>query len=82
MKICFSNSDLKTKWMTPAMEQIAQLRKKTSVPALAVPKTSPRVTRSRVAQLKRKIILLIIEMYYNTNIAFNIKRFFVFLNKL
>ena len=48
-----SLDDLKTKWMTPAMEQIAQLKKKTSVPAFVVSKTSPRVTRSRVAQLKR-----------------------------
>lgn len=45
--------DLKTKWMTPAMEQIVQLKKKNSLTTLSLAKVSPRVTRSRGAQLKR-----------------------------
>ncbi|XP_060817510.1 serine/threonine-protein kinase VRK1-like [Bombus pascuorum] len=45
--------DLKTKWMTPAMEQIVQLKKKNSLTTLSLAKISPRVTRSRGAQLKR-----------------------------
>ncbi|KZC09945.1 Serine/threonine-protein kinase VRK1 [Dufourea novaeangliae] len=49
-----STEDLKAKWMTPAMEQIVQSRKKTSAPPLPLSKSSPRLTRSRVAQLKRK----------------------------
>ncbi|XP_076175702.1 serine/threonine-protein kinase VRK1 [Ptiloglossa arizonensis] len=47
------SSDLKAKWMTPAMEQIVQLRKKTLTSPLPLSKASPRLTRSRVAQLKR-----------------------------
>ncbi|XP_012234533.1 serine/threonine-protein kinase VRK1-like [Linepithema humile] len=48
-----SDNELKPKWMTPAMEEIARLRKKIteSVPILNL--QSPRVTRSRVAKLKR-----------------------------
>ncbi|XP_043259391.1 serine/threonine-protein kinase VRK1-like [Colletes gigas] len=47
-----STDDLKAKCMTPAMEQIIQLRKK--IPsALSLSKVSPRLTRSRVAKLKR-----------------------------
>lgn len=63
----FFNRDLKTKWMTPAMEQIAQLKKKTSLTTLSLAKTSPRVTRSRGVQLKRKIFfkfLLCICLYF------------------
>ncbi|KOX73968.1 Serine/threonine-protein kinase VRK1 [Melipona quadrifasciata] len=48
-----SLEDFKTKWMTPAMEQIVQLKKKTSLTTLSLAKTSPRVTRSRGVQLKR-----------------------------
>lgn len=43
--------------MTPAMEQIVQLKKKNSLTTLSLAKVSPRVTRSRGAQLKRKIFL-------------------------
>ena len=48
-----SLDDLKAKWMTPAMEQIVQLRKKTSTSPFSLTKAVPRVTRSRGAQLKR-----------------------------
>ncbi|XP_076641551.1 serine/threonine-protein kinase VRK1 isoform X2 [Halictus rubicundus] len=48
-----SADDLKAKWMTPAMEQIIQLRKKSSTPSSLLSKSSPRLTRSRVAKLKR-----------------------------
>ncbi|XP_053999545.1 serine/threonine-protein kinase VRK1-like [Hylaeus anthracinus] len=48
-----STDDPKAKWMTPAMEQIVQLRKKTSIQPISLSKVSPRLTRSRVAQLKR-----------------------------
>ncbi|XP_076750468.1 serine/threonine-protein kinase VRK1 [Xylocopa sonorina] len=48
-----SPDDLKAKWMTPAMEQIVQLKKKTSLTSLSPSKTTARVTRSRVAKLKR-----------------------------
>ena len=45
--------------MTPAMEEIVQLRKKSMHPVIAIskptsPASSPRLTRSRVAHLKRK----------------------------
>ncbi|XP_076237085.1 serine/threonine-protein kinase VRK1 isoform X2 [Calliopsis andreniformis] len=51
-KLARSSDDLKSKWMTPAMEQIVQLMKKnTSFP---LPETTARVvTRSRKIQLKR-----------------------------
>ncbi|CAK9818872.1 Serine/threonine-protein kinase VRK1 [Anthophora plagiata] len=44
--------EFKVKGMTPAMEQIVQLKNKTSS-TLPLSKTSPRLTRSRVAQIKR-----------------------------
>lgn len=48
-----SLDDVKGKLMTPAMEQIVQLRKKTSVPTYPLSVSSSRVTRSRVAKTKR-----------------------------
>ena len=59
--ICdFSNlsNELKPKWMTPAMEEVARLRKKITEASISVPdsQNSLRVTRSRVAKKKRKIV--------------------------
>ncbi|XP_012277014.1 serine/threonine-protein kinase VRK1 [Orussus abietinus] len=52
-----SDNELKAKWMTPAMEEVAQLMKKVSqVPAESSTPTSSNaqpLTRSRVAHLKR-----------------------------
>ncbi|XP_015111794.1 serine/threonine-protein kinase VRK1 [Diachasma alloeum] len=50
-----SNEELKAKWMTPAMEEVAQLKKKVqSVMSMPRKTISPRLTRSRVARLNRK----------------------------
>ncbi|KAG7206453.1 hypothetical protein KM043_003806 [Ampulex compressa] len=49
-----SDNDLKAKWMTPAMEDIARLKKRSSEALTSTNSTSTaRLTRSRVAQLKR-----------------------------
>ncbi|XP_011300000.1 serine/threonine-protein kinase VRK1 [Fopius arisanus] len=49
------NEELKAKWMTPAMEEVAQLKKKVqSVISMTEKPISPRITRSRVARLNRK----------------------------
>lgn len=51
----FSN-ELKPKWMTPAMEEVARLKKKVIESSRPVANSeSPRVTRSRMAKIKRKI---------------------------
>lgn len=49
-----SDNELKPKWMTPAMEEVARLRKKIEM-SVPVPnfQNSPRMTRSRVAKRKR-----------------------------
>lgn len=46
--------------MTPAMEEVARLRKKIEM-SVSVPnfQNNPRITRSRVAKRKRKIIFYI-----------------------
>ncbi|XP_014467699.1 PREDICTED: serine/threonine-protein kinase VRK1-like [Dinoponera quadriceps] len=51
-----SDNELKAKWMTPAMEEIARLRKKSTdlfVSESNSESSTLRVTRSRVAKLKR-----------------------------
>ncbi|XP_066597581.1 serine/threonine-protein kinase VRK1-like isoform X2 [Prorops nasuta] len=48
-----SSDELKPKWMTPAMEEIAQLKKKAQE-ANTTNSNTTRLTRSRVAFLKRK----------------------------
>ncbi|KAK0082161.1 hypothetical protein PV326_007312 [Microctonus aethiopoides] len=50
-----NDHELKVKWMTPAMEEVAQLKKnkQTASTATKAPNISQRLTRSRVAQLKR-----------------------------
>jgi hypothetical protein len=48
--------------MTPAMEEIVRLRAK-NAETVPIAQTSPRLTRSRVAKLKRKIIICINETY-------------------
>lgn len=42
--------------MTPAMEQVVELKKKSSLTTLSLRKSSPCMTRSRGAQLKRKFL--------------------------
>ncbi|KAJ8687266.1 hypothetical protein QAD02_023060 [Eretmocerus hayati] len=51
-----SDNDLRAKWMTPAMEEVAQLKKKNleQQEMIASGSETKRVTRSRVAQLKGK----------------------------
>jgi len=49
----FSN-ELKPKWMTPAMEEVARLKKMVIESPSSVPQSS-RVTRSRVANTKGKL---------------------------
>ncbi|XP_031779043.1 serine/threonine-protein kinase VRK1 [Nasonia vitripennis] len=49
-----SDNELKAKWMTPAMEEVAQLRKKSLEQLDANANETKRLTRSRVAQLKSK----------------------------
>lgn len=48
------SSELKPKWMTPAMEEVARLKKKVESPEFVANSESPRVTRSRMAKIKRK----------------------------
>ncbi|RLU25287.1 hypothetical protein DMN91_003380 [Ooceraea biroi] len=48
-----SDNELKSKWMTPAMEEVARLREKNSESVVPTAQSSPRLTRSRVAKLKR-----------------------------
>lgn len=51
------SNELKPKWMTPAMEEVARLKKKSvELPDAVVNPQSPRMTRSRLAKTKRKII--------------------------
>ncbi|XP_014214898.1 serine/threonine-protein kinase VRK1-like [Copidosoma floridanum] len=49
-----SDNELKAKWMTPAMEEVALLRKKNQEQLDNNVNETKRLTRSRVAQLKRK----------------------------
>ncbi|XP_015594591.1 serine/threonine-protein kinase VRK1 [Cephus cinctus] len=59
MSLKSQDNDLKPKWMTPAMEEVARIRKKTAQLPIEIsnfissPCFSPRLTRSRSAQLKR-----------------------------
>ncbi|CAD6223112.1 GSCOCG00005400001-RA-CDS [Cotesia congregata] len=46
--------ELKVKWMTPAMEEVAQLKRNKQSNTAKTTTISPRLTRSRVAQQKRK----------------------------
>ncbi|XP_017876341.1 serine/threonine-protein kinase VRK1-like [Ceratina calcarata] len=48
-----STDDVKTKWVTPAVEQVVPLKKKTSQTTLPESRNSTRLTRSRVAKSKR-----------------------------
>ncbi|XP_018368148.1 PREDICTED: serine/threonine-protein kinase VRK1-like [Trachymyrmex cornetzi] len=50
-----SDNELKPKWMTPAMEEVARLRKKITEASNSVPdsRNSSRVTRSRMAKRKQ-----------------------------
>lgn len=51
--------------MTPAMEQVVELKKKTTLTTLSLRKSSPCMTRSRGAQLKRKFLCIFLNVLCN-----------------